>query len=315
LLDIPSSISESDALDVIRKYAPLARLHVNEQHWPSTPERFRSMSRFRKSVTGPDSGWDCVDRCWRESDDHSVRYRDVAWSDVTIQSDDLLAFKPNDEIPSKNVRPRDAENTKGKFNSFGLFLQRQTPNDAPSGVEPSAAGEIHAPVFVDLVTSRDYVRVLYWLFYELNYYHIMITHQGDWEHVSLIFEKNDFCDGRSPSFVYLAQHNTSKLIPATPQHIGWELTTHPVCYVDRNGHPARAAVRHAYRYTVNWRTWECPFELISSATWHRFAGAWGEVGNIPDTTGPLGPFFKRNKDHVALVISGGKLCIKETRKG
>jgi hypothetical protein len=33
---------------------------------------------------------------------------------------------------------------------------------------------------------------------------------------------------------------------------------------------------------------------LASQPWKDYAGAWGEVGNIATTTGPLGPWHKRN---------------------
>ena len=42
--------------------------------------------------------------------------------------------------------------------------------------------------------------------------------------------------------------------------------------------------------------WDTSRLLRSLATqpWRNYAGAWGEVGSISTTTGPLGPWHKRN---------------------
>ena len=41
-------------------------------------------------------------------------------------------------------------------------------------------------------------------------------------------------------------------------------------------------------------TWDTSknVEVLFDQPWRDYAGAWGEVGELPATTGPLGPYYK-----------------------
>jgi hypothetical protein len=173
-------------------------------------------------------------------------------------------------------------------------------------MKPTESGLVGAPLFVDTHYDADraVVHVLYWFFYELNWWKAFITHEGDWEHVTLVFRVDDFKSGGRPFAIYLAQHNTGvaldfdKIVPAGE--------THPVIYVDTNGHPCHAHVDDPSRYPIRWRTWTASIEFIAECRWRDFAGAWGKVGASKHTTGPLGPFFKRHEDKVRITYVRGK---------
>ena len=47
---------------------------------------------------------------------------------------------------------------------------------------------------------------------------------------------------------------------------------------------------------VEWQT-NKNLKPLESQPWKEYAGAWGEVGQIKDTTGPLGPWYKRCSDN------------------
>lgn len=316
-MDLPDGISDPAALAVVRKYAPLVRLHRNERHLPGHPEAFAKTARLRHSRPGRDRGWNKESRAWRGGDEHGAAYHDPPWPQVVDQSDTMLgADTSHDPVPSTNVRPRDGSNRHGSGSARGLFLQRaRTLSDDHSGMRVTGANEVKAPVFVDTAYDREnhLVRVLYWFFYDLNHWHFMITHEGDWEHVSLIFTESSFRDGEAPGWLYLAQHNESEVMLFS--QIG-ELRdeTHCVIYVDKNGHPCRVGVEDRLSYQLTWRTWECDMVPVVDTPWYRFAGAWGEIGNIVHTTGPLGPYFKRNRDLVKVVRRNGRLNLKAKKR-
>jgi len=268
------------------------------------------------SQTGSDRGWDTARDDWTNGDNHGPQYHNVPWHDVVRESDEMLddPHAPN-AVPTLNVRPRDKYNRHEAGDIRGLFLELgKAGNRDASGIRPIDERRIMAPVYIDTAIDHDLgmVRVLYWFFYELNYFHVGITHEGDWEHVSLVFTEDAFRAGRPPGWVYLAQHNVSELLAFDCLERGAD--THIVIYVDRQGHPCCAAVPDRLPYQLTWRTWECPLDPVMGAPWHRFAGAWGEIGNIAETTGPLGPYYKRYRDEVKLVRRNGELCLKEKRK-
>jgi hypothetical protein len=51
--------------------------------------------------------------------------------------------------------------------------------------------------------------------------------------------------------------------------------------------PLGAVKDHAGR-GAQWKTWQ-HLQNARAQDWYGFGGAWGEVGNYADTTGPQGP--------------------------
>jgi hypothetical protein len=209
-----------------------------------------------------------------------------------------------------NLRPRDDNNLYGKGNPTGLFLQRgQNLRDDQSGIRPTPANEVIAPVFIDTEYHEDtkLFRVMYWFFYELNHFVALITHEGDWEHITQIYKLDDFMARRPPRWVYFAQHNAGVLI--AHNHLEKVFGTHPVIFVDKKGHPCVPTVDDPGNYTRSWKTWMMDLFYIEQAPWREFAGAWGEIGTNKHTTGPLGPSFKRRGDNIVLKMVNGKPCV------
>jgi hypothetical protein len=144
---------------------------------------------------------------------------------------------------------------------------------------------------------------MYWFFYELNHWHFMITHEGDWEHITQIYKMDDFENGRPPRWVYFAQHNTGTLI--AHNHLEKVYGTHPVIYVDKNGHPCGPSAKNPDDYARVWKTWQMDLVFIDEAKWREYAGAWGEIGSSKHLTGPLGPSFKRAGDNITMKMQNG----------
>lgn len=300
-----------DALAQAVRFAPQLHFHDQEHHFPAGPGEFRGKSRFRESRTlTSDRGWE-RGVGWRDSDDHDARFYDIAWPVIAGQSlgryDDPGPYQPD---PDDTLRPRASLFSGAK----GLFLERRDASAHDKSGHVPVGSAIAAPLFIDVahLASHDppLVRLLYWFFYELNWWRIVYTHQGDWEHVTWIWEADTFQNGGRPRWAYFAQHNAGKAIDFDDLQFADAAQEHPKAFVDRNGHPTADQVSNPSRYSTVWETWKHPVQWVARAEWRDFAGAWGGVGVHPDTTGPLGPRFKRYGDHVRVVRRNGELFAK-----
>ena len=317
-LRLPLDLTRPQVDRRVQKYAPFVKLHKDERHLPSLPEWLRVVARFRDSVAfGRDRGWDKHSDHWQTSDSEAAKFFNIPWPEIIAASMERYEENGTLDPPSaRNIRPYDSNSIHrdpdGAHSNEGLFLERRDTIDRnASGLTP-LGDEIIAPVFFDLFQAADgWVRVLYWFYYELNLWHGFLTHEGDWEHITYYFRPEDFRAGDPPDSVFFAQHNTGEIR-------NWAALTkeegHPVVYVDPAGHPTRASVGSPGEFTRKWRTWDRMFVAIPEAPWRDFPGAWGEVGFTKHTTGPLGPYFKRRGDRVAVKMQGGKLNLVLTHK-
>ena len=177
-------MSEGAALCQAVRFAPLVHFRETEQHFPSSTDAFRRISRFRESRSGrSDRGWE-RGMGWRDSHSHEAGFYDIGWPTITGESlgrYDAGPYRPN---PTATLRPRDSLLS----GADGLFLQRRSASLKDwSGCTPSG-GTVAAPLWIDVAhlatLDPPLVRLLYWFFYELNWRRGMYTHQGDWEHVT-----------------------------------------------------------------------------------------------------------------------------------
>ena len=291
----------------INTYAPLLLYHKYEHHFLGDPEEFRQHVRFRQSNFDgrKDRGWNTKHRRWENNNNDGADYRGTDWPGVKQQIHAVMQdLRPGGPTRDGNItRPRDKRNMwRFEDNTRGFFLQLADGfGRGGSGCTPDSP----LPIFCDIdrftVAGRRYVSVLYWFFYIQNWF-IIYTHEGDWEHVTLYFEEKDFENGRGPSWVYFASHNTGHVFRANDKKLTYEDNTHLHVYVSRFGHPSSPKVlrrrRADYRHKI--KTWEQPIPLIEDFDWSTYCGAWGAVGESVHTTGPLGPFFKRNKDMITI---------------
>ncbi len=305
---LPPSITEEHIGKIIKKYAPCLRLHRYEAHFPGDPDSFRGKSRFRESARGFDKGWNKIKEKWEANDKHENDYKNIPWDYIVGESlkrypGTLPIYPPN----KNNLRPRDDHNMYGKGDVQGLFLQPSISKSArSSGNDPGSSLEINAPVFVDVSysASKGLMKILYWFFYELNWWKCIFTHQGDWEHITLLFQGRNITVNSAPDYVYFAQHDSGIIVPF--EALSFEEETHPVIFVCRDGHPCCHSVRRPSEYPLQWKTWENDTQLVTEFIWRDYAGAWGEVGEFKFSTGPLGPMFKRHKDRVRIRIKKGR---------
>jgi len=309
---LPTGLTEEKILGLLAAYAPRVRLSRHERHLPSDPETFRRQSALRWSRRfWKDRGWDKELGDWVAGDPRGPRFRDVGWPEILAAQYPRLPDGHPASPDQPNDRPRDPNNRHGGPN--GLFLERgESFATGSSGPRP-VDGRVTAPVFVDVAYSPDapVFKVLLWFFYELNWTDVfgvrkMLTHEGDWEHVTLVFDV-DAPD--RPHTIYFAQHNGGAVVPFGTLLFEPGSGDHPTIYANPEGHPTEFAVTRPQEYDVVWDTWTCPLRLVAKEPWRDFGGAWGEVGNLVHTTGPLGPLYKRHRDHLRVTITAdGRLA-------
>lgn len=164
----------------------------------------------------------------------------------------------------------------------GFFLN--FPNSQRAG-EGSTA-----PVYYEYFPRRY---ITYWFFYAFNDAPKptnIFDHEGDWERISIQLDDHD----RAVRVAYY-QHDGYCTIPwpQTGKHDG-----HPLAYSAQGTHAtyprvgsfpiAHGLASDTTSRGVGWATYH---HLANARTqgWFGFGGAWGEVGDGSDSTGPLGP--------------------------
>lgn len=258
----------------IANLAPIVRIHPAEEYRPMSPDEFIARSRFRHHRSWQsDQGFHRTSQQWVTTDSHDAVY-------YGIPANVLAAYTLHAD--GKNRRPRDSN----CGDSYNVFLQpdgRLTGPTTPTGVVPAyyhyrRIGRTH--------------EIQYWWFCGFNDSFASFNHQGDWEHVTVHFEREAIVG------VFLAAHEDGTIVrPGAGLRL---VGGRPLVYMAKGSHAS-------YPTTGTWMAgidvtsdlgpeWDTGRLLRSLAVqpWRDYAGAWGEVGSISTTTGPLGPWHKRN---------------------
>ena len=312
---LPDGVGLDHARTLAERYAPRARFHRSEKHFPQDPEAFRRISRFRESNPWPtpDRGWfepgGSAPGRFEEGDSWGPGYESAPWSSIDAESRRPYRAGAFDPSTARNRRPRDANNFRG--GSHGIFLERREVGEDEFRA-PDHPQVIEAPVFIDSHVHQGetgrYVRLLYWFWFELNWYRVLYTHEGDWEHVTWIWDEKAFVDGDAPGWAFFAQHNGGEGRVWSDLVFSDAAGLHPDIFVNPAGHPAHPTADDAGDYVHSLDTWRDVRQLrwVHGEPWRDFAGAWGAVGSSTHTTGPLGPAFKRSSDNVRIRWIGGR---------
>ncbi|MCC6781353.1 MAG: Vps62-related protein [Planctomycetes bacterium] len=258
----------------IAQFAPIVRIHPAEEYRPMSPDEFIARSRFRHHRGWQsDQGFNRNTLSWVTTNSHDAAY-------YGIPTNVLEAYTLH--ANGQNRRPRDSN----CGDSYNVFLQspgRLTGPTAPTGVVP-------AYYHYRRVGSRHEIQ--YWWFCGFNDSFATFNHQGDWEHVTVRVEN------RAIVSVYFASHEGGSHVAL---NAGLRFVNgRPLVYMAKGSHAS-------YPTTGTWMAgvdvtsdlgpqWDTSRLLRPLATqpWRNYAGAWGEVGSISTTTGPLGPWHKRN---------------------
>lgn len=195
---------------------------------------------------------------------------------------DAICAEHGTQYPSDALtRPRQGD--KGSVpTGEGFFLN--FPNTERAGQGTSA------PVYYEY-SAHNYVT--YWFFYAFNDAPAPIDsfdHEGDWERVSVRLDAQD-----DPVTVAYYEHSGYCTLP-------WSQAAknngHPVAYSAIGTHAtywkagtfptAGGLAKDTTGAGAAWTTYGNLADVRAQG-WYGFGGAWGEVGDVEDSTGPLGP--------------------------
>ena len=116
-----------------------------------------------------------------------------------------------------------------------------------------------------------------------------VLHEGDWERITLYLDEAD-PEGAPPASVGFYRHSTNTFKKwSNVEQEG----DHPVVYCAIGSHaslpdPDFGHIDVGDRDGPRWRTWT-DLAPIAEQPWYGFGGAWGRLGKVRESTGPLGP--------------------------
>jgi hypothetical protein len=263
---------------------PHVFLYPGEEYNPENPSNFIQQSRFRHHRGGiDDEGYQKTTGTtgnWVTSNSHDPAYYDIPVSFIN---------KYSLNADGTNRRPRDPN----AGSSWNVFLQTRTKLTGFS--DPNEVVMVFVTPLVPTDGSSLRAMQVWWF----HGYNDAVTkfadHQGDWEHSTSV---GTFSEESGYVLVgaYLSAHGVSQyfLKDQLEMHDG-----HYVVYSAKGSHasyPKEGTFNHGWDKTarggVIWKT-EANYQPLGFQPWKDFAGAWGEVGLRADTTGPLGPWYKR----------------------
>jgi hypothetical protein len=277
----PAITAEADAAAAaaratVRRYAPFIYLAPGERFGPLSARRFIRQSSLSWAHDAP-----CTT-------DHEVAARRtvdgtrLGSGGYQHQIADALCNDHGDQHRSNELtRPRqgdkgDVPEDEGFFLNFPNRLRERTSTAVP--------------------VYYEYVRhsfVTYWFFYAFNdapEATNAFDHEGDWERISVRLDDRD----RAVTVAYYAHTGyCTRPWSEAGRHLG-----HPLAYSARGTHATYAwagsypiAGGLATDTTGRGAGWATYNRLRNARTqgWYGYGGAWGEVGEGSDSTGPLGP--------------------------
>lgn len=252
------------------RYAPLVFLHPRERYLPASASFFIANSSLR---------W-----AHYEAGDHSIEPKGSI-SAPKLGSGGYTHWK-NGFLPRHNKKRtyNSRERTapyRGITQLDGFFLDLAKDKRGGQGT--------HSPVYYQYVPKRY---VIYWFFFAYN--QKLLNHEGDWENITVHLDDR----GRATAVAYYAHGG--------PRVYSWSKVrkykkgTHPIVYSAIGSHasyprPGKYRIKLlVHDFTARgaaWRTWN-NLRNVQREPWYGFGGAWGEIGELAETSGPLGPGHK-----------------------
>jgi hypothetical protein len=158
------------------------------------------------------------------------------------------------------------------------------------------------PIYYDVRGAENGRAINYWFSYGYSYSKFKERpdggHDGDWEHITVLLGK-----GNRARSVYYAQHNGGCVVPLDPRD-------RPSVFSAKASHasyPKPGDYEHQepayFNATLQDEArgggdkWDARGRLrpLNAEPWYGtkagegYGGSWGKVGNLDQTTGPLGP--------------------------
>jgi hypothetical protein len=264
----PSSATEETQLYLA--YAPLIYLAQGETHYPTNTAAFLQHTAL---------GWSHDSGC----PDHqlaslgTVNATSLGSGGYTHRADNAFCSPGSTVYASnQNVRPYNFESGSPE----GMYLDL---DNSMRGM-----GSVRAELYYDYLKGDH---ITYWFFYAYNDGPSVQNHEGDWERISIKLSATNqpltvafFGHGGSCVLSYPSVHKTGT------HPIGYSALGTHATYPTIGSHPTE--VTGFYDHTSQgeaWATYIRPIYDVKTMPWYGYGGAWGEVGNFSDTTGPRGP--------------------------
>ena len=292
--------ARADEAELAARFAPRVWLHADEEFGPEDPDAFVAASslrflerRDRATVAGGSVDARRLGRACASAPGGCYGYRGWTASELT---------RPYAES---------AQRALGLQRARGFFL------DPPASAHRGELGKrLSVPMLYEVRRRGAETLITYWFFYGYSRPFINVgsdtrrnlldlAHEGDWENVDVALVE-DGAGRLEPKRVLFYGHGHPASVPwATVEHVG----EHPVVYSALNSHASyptaaerrgaqtrvcgAAGCSHDFRNRgMRWDGFADDGALLRAARaqpWYGFGGAWGAAGDLPDTTGPLGP--------------------------
>jgi hypothetical protein len=308
----PPAPEPYDTDNPVQTFAPLVSIHSKEPVAPTDADYFLRGSRllwsFRgcpaKALTGKltsreqwldlgQGGFRQAARCGDTGETYSSkRYtRPYGKRRQGLEGRQGFYLDLDDNLRKPDVKSR-AQGSQRVLSSVPVYYERHPEPD----------------------TRRDDdERITYWFFYPFSIPpggNDKVSHEGDWERVSVLVERVGAGRWRPVSVRYNA-HDGHLDVPwadvrKAPDETG--IATHPRAYVAKGSHASYRRAGKFVQVLVRggfeivrvkddaracpdcplWFTWQRLVDATKEP-WYGFGGAWGQVGDASDFTGPLGP--------------------------
>jgi len=150
-------------------------------------------------------------------------------------------------------------------------------------------------VNVDKVNEEgnDYYIIQYWLYYPVNNW--LNDHEGDWEMVQVVLDKDEKLYGLGYSQHYGGQKVIFDTIPSN---------THPEVYAAKGSHASYFRPRVWYKTDSTNGKQEIKIDnlicqvILGNEPWLKFRGHWGQASSIHGWNGPEGPCFRESSKEI-----------------
>ena len=310
--EAPPAAEPVETADPASTFAPLVSLHSREPVSPTSADYFLEGSRLLWSFRGCDAK--LLARRLDKSEDWG-RLGGGGFRQASRCGDRGAVFGSADFTrPYAKKRP-------GLSGREGFFLDLANRRRRPKlRTEARGSQQVlsNVPVYFERhpvrVEPGQEQRITYWFFYPFSISpggSDKISHEGDWERVSVLLRKGQATREWTPVAVRYHEHDTHVDVPwadvrKAPDDSG--RATHPRAYVAKGSHATyRRSGKHvqvlarrglevirvvddarACPQCPLWFTWQRVIDA-QAQPWYGFGGAWGKVGDASDFTGPLGP--------------------------
>ena len=291
----------NEFFQMARSKAPILCLHPDEPAMPMDPIDFIRKSRFRWHYSRKrDKGYNKTTEKWKRTNSKSQHYYDIPLHIINSYAQRVEKGKKKHRAPRK----------KGRASYQQVFLDPRRKDLAGS---PDPNGRI--PAFYYIYHSQGKAIIEYWYLFGNNPTP-PLKHEGDWVKTQISVNAGGGIDhvwfprhgvkpverlaygdarlswhrGRPLVYVSWASHGT------WPQPGRW-----PFEQLAKNSHDKIAkllAKRGIADVTSgDGYRWDISQKLLPLAEqpWKDFAGGWGGVGLLAETSGPLGPWYRKRK--------------------